>query len=585
MKRKITRNSLLIRMLAIFLLAILPLYAIGISLYTSAIGQLHKETIRNKQDQMAYYVRLMENELMRLTYLCTSVLNGSTIGTVANRYSFLSDYQKSVQVNALRDDLRTLCLSSQYPDTATAYMLPLGRSLNDYRGLETLEEEDLALCNALADTRGVTNYQDGALHIVSAVRDSAYQPVYLLDVRLKPFTFKQDMRQLAGNAHCALVYEPTGEEIAASSTQASGLWAQLRADGSEIPTGGTPSPLLLDGASYHVVQVSAPSTALCLYAFLPEQELYRAASQYQPYQIAFALATLALLAVLLPSLVNMVHKPLRQLRAAFEKMETGDMSVRIAHHRKDEFRQVYQGFNHMADTLDRYINRTLQQELLLRRAELLQLQSQINPHFLYNSYFMLHRMIKRQDWEESLRFSRYMGQYFRFITRNAPRWASLAEEVEHARIYAQIQAMRFDGRIAVDFASLPEPLQGLQTPRLILQPLLENAFEHGLKETIAGGLVRVSFAETAAGCDICVEDNGGTLSGEALSALRASLGAVEGEITALKNIHRRLLIAMPQTGGLELTRSALGGLCVCVHLSAAGETGEEGAHEPADCGR
>ncbi len=135
MKRKITRNSLLIRMLAIFLLALLPLYAIGISLYTSAIGQLHKETIRNKQDQMAYYVRLMENELMRLTYLCTSVLNGSTIGTVANRYSFLSDYQKSVQVNALRDDLRTLCLSSQYPDTATAYMLPLGRSLNDYRGL------------------------------------------------------------------------------------------------------------------------------------------------------------------------------------------------------------------------------------------------------------------------------------------------------------------------------------------------------------------------------------------------------------------------------------------------------------------
>ena len=65
MKRKITRNSLLIRMLAIFLLALLPLYAIGISLYTSAIGQLHKETIRNKQDQMAYYVRLMENELMR----------------------------------------------------------------------------------------------------------------------------------------------------------------------------------------------------------------------------------------------------------------------------------------------------------------------------------------------------------------------------------------------------------------------------------------------------------------------------------------------------------------------------------------
>ncbi len=193
---------------------------------------------------------------------------------------------------------------------------------------------------------------------------------------------------------------------------------------------------------------------------------------------------------------------------------------------------------------------------------MLQLQSQINPHFLYNSYFMLHRMIKQQDWERAGRFSRYMGEYFRYITRSAQQTLPLSREVEHARIYAEIQGMRFDGRIRVEFGDLPEQLKEMNVPKLILQPILENAFEHGMREKIADGLVRVQFEMEGFGCRIQVEDNGEELTDERLEALRASLDAPEGEMTALRNIHRRLNIVLPQCGGIHLSRSPLGGLQV-----------------------
>lgn len=132
--------------------------------------------------------------------------------------------------------------------------------------------------------------------------------------------------------------------------------------------------------------------------------------------------------------------------------------------------------NDMEDRLSRLIEEVYVQKNLTQKAQLKQLQAQINPHFLYNSFFTLSRRIKRQDYDNAEEFARHLGNYFKYLTRDGSDFIALRQEVEHAKSYATIQQARFSSRVRVCFEQLPDSCSGLMVPRLILQPLLENSF-------------------------------------------------------------------------------------------------------------
>ena len=117
----------------------------------------------------------------------------------------------------------------------------------------------------------------------------------------------------------------------------------------------------------------------------------------------------------------------------------------------------------------------------MQNIELKQLQSQINPHFLYNSFFNIYRLAKDEDYENLTCFTQYLGSYYQYITRSASDEVSLLDEYNHAKTYCNIQQMRFHNRLELKMAPLPEAFAGYRVPRLIMQPIIENAFEHGLK--------------------------------------------------------------------------------------------------------
>ena len=167
-----------------------------------------------------------------------------------------------------------------------------------------------------------------------------------------------------------------------------------------------------------------------------------------------------------------IHQPIRILLQAFSDLESGDWSVNIHHEGKDEFGQLYDGFNRMKERIGKLIDEVYVQTNLAQRAQLKQLQAQINPHFLYNSFFILSRRIKRGDYDNAVEIAEHLGDYFRFLTRNESDYIPLCKEVEHAQSYAAVQAARFVDRIRVEFGELPEEAAGILVPRLILQPLL-----------------------------------------------------------------------------------------------------------------
>ena len=116
-------KSLSRRILSVFFIAVIPIYTIGIELYIASREQLVEEAMTIKCSQMEYYINSMQDEIVRVAQLCATVMNKPTIAKVNNSYSYLSNYRKGVEVNALRSDLSAITMSSRYISTVTAYML------------------------------------------------------------------------------------------------------------------------------------------------------------------------------------------------------------------------------------------------------------------------------------------------------------------------------------------------------------------------------------------------------------------------------------------------------------------------------
>lgn len=300
----------------------------------------------------------------------------------------------------------------------------------------------------------------------------------------------------------------------------------------------------------------------------------------QPYGQAFSVLTLQgsffmALAILLvvanlayaAHVWHTIHKPLNKLAEAFEQVEQGNFSLMIHHTREDDFAHMYHRFNMMNRRLGELIEQVYMQTIRTQRAELKQLQSQINPHFLYNNLFMMRSLAQLGDTATIELLSTELGEYFRYVTRLGKQEVPLSAEVQHARNYASIQDMRFSSRIKLVFPPLPEAYQQTIVPRLILQPLLENAYQHGLKDTAADGLLQLSYEQDGDDLLIHVEDNGAGLTDDILATLTLSLSNPDiEETTGLINIHRRLQLRFGQGYGLTFTRGDAGGLCVTMRV-------------------
>ena len=290
--------------------------------------------------------------------------------------------------------------------------------------------------------------------------------------------------------------------------------------------------------------------------------------------LAFLLSSLAVNVLCILLWYRQVYLPLyKQLIEAFGQTEAGNLKYRVSIRPDSPFFSIFGSYNHMMERMEGYVENNLRQQILVSRANLKQLQSQINPHFLYNSYYILYRLIKRGDKENSMRLASYLGQFFQYVTRNAEDEKRLREEVAHARTYAEIQRMRFGNMLDVAIEEPEERISEVYVPRLILQPLLENAFKYVYDTQSDGPMVlRIGYrVRSGHDFDILVENSGGIDDG-VLRDIRARLESTDEaqETTALINIHRRLRIFFGSASGLRVSRSELGGLCACVHIEAEG---------------
>lgn len=249
-----------------------------------------------------------------------------------------------------------------------------------------------------------------------------------------------------------------------------------------------------------------------------------------------------------------VQLPLRALMKGVQQIKKGQYKARIPLQAKNEFRVIISRFNEMAKQIQELIENVLEQQLHAQEAELKQLQSQINPHFLYNSLSYIISMTKLNRQAAVLQMAYHLSDYYRYTTRVQNQTVRLEEELKNAADFLSIHQMRMS-RIHYELDVDPGML-ALQVPRLILQPLVENALIHGIGDLEGPARIIVKGRRIGTRYSLSVEDNGGFLTPERLQDIQKLLTGGLGERSescGLQNVHRRIQLRYGGDAGLRLS--------------------------------
>lgn len=212
-----------------------------------------------------------------------------------------------------------------------------------------------------------------------------------------------------------------------------------------------------------------------------------------------------------------ITRPMKQLQEAMDKVKGGDFqAVQVQVHGENEIYRLQQDFNRMVRQIDQLLQKNVRDEEEKREIEMKALQSQINPHFLYNTLDSIIWMIESEEPDQAIRMTSALARFFRQAIGKAGVFVTLREELEYTRNYLIIQKMRYEDKVDYKI-QVEEGMMERRILKLVLQPLVENALYHGLKYKESKGLIQVIGYPAGERMVIKVSDNGVGMDEEALA--------------------------------------------------------------------
>lgn len=275
-------------------------------------------------------------------------------------------------------------------------------------------------------------------------------------------------------------------------------------------------------------------------------------------EIIIPLIILTLLALVVAFLISkriasQTAKPIRELTEHMQEIELGKLGVEIdTQSDTEEIQCLTASFKEMVYKIEGLIEQVEDNQKKLRKSELKVLQSQINPHFLYNSLDTIIWLGEREECEKVIQMTAALARYFRLSLSKGKEVITIYEEVEHVKHYLQIQKIRYASKLTYTIEVSPDIFDEMIV-KIVLQPLVENALYHGIKDLEEGGYIRVLGFREGNNIILEVYDNGKGMSHEQIkNILKApsSTSITKGGV-AIKNVHERIQVYFGQDYGLS----------------------------------
>jgi len=268
-----------------------------------------------------------------------------------------------------------------------------------------------------------------------------------------------------------------------------------------------------------------------------------------------------------------IYIPIKKLHDVTTTITKNDLQALVTHDNVDEITELGMSFNIMIGRIRELLDSKIKEQENLKKAELRALQAQINPHFLYNTLDTIIWMAEAKKTDQVIEIVSALSSFFRISLSKGRDWITIGEEIERVRSYLTIQKMRYrdimDYQIEVD-----EGVSGNTILKLILQPLVENALYHGIKNKRQGGTITIRAKQKNEN-EVLLEvgDDGIGFTPEKLTQLQAELDDDSGEIRlesgfGIGNVNRRIRLYYGKQYGLSIKSEYYTGTCATLVIPA-----------------
>ena len=271
--------------------------------------------------------------------------------------------------------------------------------------------------------------------------------------------------------------------------------------------------------------------------------------------------------------INQYSSKLKNMMKNIEKLKQGKLDTRFNIKQEvDELDMIAISIDEMSESLQYNINKNYVAEVKQKQAEINALQSQIKPHFLYNTLEVIRMSALSSKNKEVAQMIYNLASMFRYSTYNNGSLVSIRDEIKHSKMYLSLCSTRYKGMLDYSIHVDDKYLDYL-VPKFTIQPILENAINHGLRKGFYDNYIKVTIKEIDEGIEISIKDNGNGMSEEAISKIKDELekNIQKPNSIGLMNINNRLKLNFGEQYGIYINSRMNEGTTVSIKIPVLGD--------------
>ncbi|MBP3961859.1 sensor histidine kinase [Paenibacillus lignilyticus] len=552
--RGLLRTGVFRKMFLGFLAVMIPFTAICYGALWVAGNALSNQAQQSAHSKLQFFMDYLQEELRNVNQMLIALNNDADMPAVYLHQHDGFDYEFVQLAGSIRAKMKIVNYSSDYV-TDVFLLLPQSKiKLSVNEGVTSIGGADETILRRhMNRTDEMVRYigNDTITYSTAVTDGSNTNVLYVLGTNLSQKRMIATMNKLDDNKkyNVFLIDDETRKRIGDADSEVldRSIYDQLAEDET--------SRIQVDGKAY-LVQRSTDHN-FTLVSYIAESSILAPVAVIWKWYVGISISMILFAVLYSWFTYHQIHKPLHKLVRTMREVEIGNLNSTLPVSQKDEFGFVYKQFNKMVGQLRSLIEEVLESKIERQQAELKQLQSQINPHFLFNCFYIGYRMAKSGEMDQVAKLCKYLGDYFRFVTQQGSRDVALMEEIKYTRTYLEIQKMRFSNRLEFEI-DIQSGLERIEVPGLLLQPLVENALLHGIERADRPGFLRITGCVEGDVLRLDVKDNGRGMENEQWLRLQSRLEKPvnSSDHFGLWNVNRRLYHLYGEESGIMLENGA-----------------------------
>lgn len=307
----------------------------------------------------------------------------------------------------------------------------------------------------------------------------------------------------------------------------------------------------LHGQVYEYINYYSDLNEWNMVAMIPREKLFAPINLIRNVTFVIVIACFITSIILSLIVAYFLMKPVTTLRNLMKQVENGDLTIRYHSSSYDEISQLGYVFNSMLERLNQLIYENIEKQRRIRVEELKALQTQIKPHFLYNTLDNAYWMAQLIDAKEICDLLSALANYYRISLSKGAEIIKIRDEINHIKNYMTIQKIRYENKIDF-YIQIPEEILEMYIVKLTLQPIVENAIYHGLRGLEKQGKIYVTGKVTDEIIYIEVRDNGRGMSKEKIDRVFSGFNDKNKEGYGLSNVNERIRLYFGDDYGISI---------------------------------